>query len=222
MSIDLHALIFDLDGVIAGTLYPHFLSWQRVAEEERVPFTYQDYERMLGLTRRQGLDILLKGRIVSEQEAQDWLRRKNDYFLDLLDKFDPSDIYPGVAELIAEARAAGMKVALGSSSQNARRVLEKLDLIHHFDVVGDGNTVNRHKPFPDIYLWVAAQLKIEPARGLIFEDSDVGIRAARAGGFWVVGVGPTATDQAHVVLPSLAGVRLQHLQAQLPLSNSAS
>lgn len=215
MNPDLRALIFDLDGVIVNTIYPHFLSWQRLAAEEHLPFTYEAYEHMLGMTREQGLAALLNGRVLDTATTSGWIARKNAYYLELIERFTPADAAPGITQLIDEARAAGLKIGLGSSSHNARRVLEKVGLLPKFDVVGDYHTVKRHKPFPDIYLWTANQLGITPEQALIFEDSDIGIQAARAGGFWVVGVGDRATPRAHLVLPSLAGMTLATLRASL-------
>jgi beta-phosphoglucomutase len=208
----IRALIFDLDGVIADTLSLHFVSWQRLADEEGVPFSLTDYQNMLGLTRHGALDVLLNGRSITAQQADDWLHRKNRYYLEQLHRLTAEDAAPGVAALIREAHAAGLKIGLGSSSQNAHNVLKQLDLIRYFHAVGDAHTVQRHKPAPDIYLWVAEQLHISPAEAVVFEDSDVGIQAARAGGLHVVGIGGERVAEADIVLPSLAGVTLDNLQ----------
>ncbi|HEX2908648.1 MAG TPA: beta-phosphoglucomutase family hydrolase [Phototrophicaceae bacterium] len=214
--INLRALIFDLDGVIAETLWLHYESWRRLAEDENLPFTPQHYEGMLGLPRRACLPIFLQGRTVSEEIAQDLMRRKNDYFTELMERMTPADAAPGVADLIHEGRAAGLKIALGSSSQNARRVLTKLGLLDFFDVVGDGLTVERTKPAPDIYLWAAEHLGVQPAEAVVFEDSAAGVEAGLAGDFWVVGIGsPHLVGRAQVVVESLAGMTLASLRERL-------
>lgn len=212
----LRALIFDLDGVIADTISLHYESWVRLGQDFNIPFTPEDYEPMLGLPRRACLELFLKGRPVSEDLAQTMMARKNAYFHELLDALTPNDAAPGVADLIREGRAAGLKIALGSSSQNARLVLAKVGLLDFFDVIGDGLTVARTKPAPDIYLWVADRLHLTPQQGVVFEDSGAGVQAARAGGFWVVGIGPArVVGGAHAVLPSLEGVTLVRLHELL-------
>jgi beta-phosphoglucomutase len=219
--MNLRALIFDLDGVIADTISLHYQSWVRLAADTHIAFTREDYEPMLGLPRRACLDMFLKGRTISEETAQDYMNRKNAYFLELLNAITPGDTAPGVAALIHEARSAGFKIALGSSSQNARLVLSKVGLLDYFDVVGDALTVTRTKPAPDIYLWVAEQLGITPQEAVVFEDSGAGIEAAFTGGFWVVGLGaPTTVGAAHVVLPSLAGMTLDRLRERLGARSS--
>jgi beta-phosphoglucomutase len=217
MTIDLRALIFDLDGVIADTNAPHYASWERLSQEESIPFSKDVYNRMMGLPRRQCLTVFLGDYSVDEETAQAFLGRKNRYFLDLLDQFTPADTDPGVRELIEEARAAGLKVGLGSSSQNAKRVLKQLGLYDLFEVIGDGTTVSRHKPNPDIFLWAAEGLGIAPQQAIVFEDSTAGVEAGRAGGFWVVGIGQPGglVDDAHLIVASLEGIGLSDLQMRL-------
>jgi beta-phosphoglucomutase len=218
MTIDLRALIFDLDGVIADTNAPHFASWERLSQDESIPFSRAVYTRMMGLPRRGCLDVFLNGQPVNEETAQEFLSRKNAYFLELLDQFTPDDTAPGVRELIEEARAAGLKVGLGSSSANAKRVLRTLDLYDLFDAIGDGTTVSRHKPAPDIFLWTASRLGVTAAQAIVFEDSTAGVQAGRAGKFWVVGIGDDLVTEAHIAVPSLEGISLGDLTARLEMA----
>jgi len=218
MNVDLRALIFDMDGVIADTLELHHRAWKQLAEEEGITFTAEQYRQMQGLARRQSLDIFLNGYPLSEEQAQIWMARKNSYFLDLLNSFTPEDCKPGAQTLINEARKAGLKVGLGSSSQNAKRVLELLRLTPAFEVIADGNTVHKNKPAPDIFLWVAGQLGVPPSQAVVFEDSEAGLQAALAGGFYTVGVGDDHGGGAHWVVKSLAEVTLDGLRKRMGIS----
>lgn len=218
MNFDLRALIFDMDGVIADTLELHHRAWQQLAREEGIPFTAEQYRQMQGLARRQSLDIFLNGFPLTEEQAQLWMARKNGYFLDLLNSFTPDDCKPGAQDLIREAHQAGLKIGLGSSSQNARRVIDLLQLTSAFEVIADGNTVHRNKPAPDIFLWVAGQLGVQPAQAVVFEDSEAGLQAALAGGFYTVGVGNEHGGGAHWVVQSLAEVTLDGLRERMAIS----
>lgn len=213
--MNLRALIFDLDGVLADTLKLHYRSWKRLGDEEQIPFSWRDFDRALGLTRRSALDVFLNGRVVSEATVQDYLRRKNAYFHEYLQDLSPADTAPGVADLIADARAAGLKIGLGSSSANARLVLSRLGLLDQFDAIGDGNTPVASKPAPDIYQYVANCLDVHPSEAVVFEDSDAGVQAGLAGGFYVVGIGSTRVAGAHLIVPSLAGIRVATLRERL-------
>jgi beta-phosphoglucomutase len=202
----LDGLIFDLDGVLTDTNRLHFESWSRLAEEEHLlPFTQDDYDAMRGLSRHDGLRRLLKGREVDAHTASDWMERKNRYFRTLMQSLSPDDILPGVLEWIAAAREQGVAVGLGSASRNARDVLVQLGLDQVFDAIGDGHTVTHIKPAPDVFLWVAGRMNVSPNRTLVIEDSAAGVRAAHAGGFYVVGVGVEAlVREAHLYTPTLA------------------
>lgn len=191
----IQALIFDLDGVIADTTEHHYQSWKRLAGEAGIPFTRADNDQLRGITRRESLNRLLRGRTLDEATTQDWLRRKNQYFLDSLDGLQP---LPGVTAFLHAARAAGLRVGMGSASKNARTVLEKLNLLEYFEAIGDGNVIANSKPAPDVFVWVAGALRTPPCQAIVFEDGEAGIEAALAGGFWTVGIGAVQPERAHV------------------------
>jgi beta-phosphoglucomutase len=207
----IQGLIFDLDGVIADTHEFHYRSWKRLAEEEGLPFTEAENDALRGLTREDSLKRLLGTRTVNDAEALDMMERKNRYFQETMTQIHP---LPGVVRLLAEARAAGLRIGLGSVSRNARRVLETLNLSANFDVIGDGHTVVNPKPAPDIFLWVAGALNLPPRHALVLEDSEAGVEAGLKGGFLVAGIGSAPVKKAHVVIPSLAEVTLAELLAK--------
>ena len=215
MTLNIRALIFDMDGVLADTPPIHYESWRRLAEDEGIDFGWEQHEQMQGLVRRHSLDVFLGGKPVSESQAQEMMDRKNAYFVERLQHLSPADRFPGTAEIMQEAHTAGLKVGLGSSSQNARGVVEKLGLFQYFDVIADGNTVKRNKPAPDIFLWVAEKLNVLPSEAIVFEDSAAGMQAAVAGGFWRVGLGGKHGAGAHVALNLLSEVNLEGLLVRL-------
>lgn len=215
MALEIRAFIFDMDGVITNTVALHYRAWSRLTQEEGIPFTQEDNDRLRGLSRRDCLNYVFRGRDLSEEKAETLMIRKNVYFLELLQNMTPDDALPGVTRLIDEARAANLKIGLASSSQNVDPVLEKLNLNSAFDAIGDHKSVARTKPAPDVFIWTAGRLNINPTHALVFEDSEVGIEAARTGGFWTVGIGdPTIVGKAHVVVPDFRDVTLQWLLNQ--------
>ncbi len=223
MKLNIRALIFDMDGVLADTPPLHYESWLRLAQDEGINFGWDQHEQMQGLVRRHSLDVFLGGKWISESQAQEMMDRKNAYFVERLQHLTPTDRFPGTAEIMQEAHTAGLKVGLGSSSQNAYGVVEKLGLLEYFDVIADGTTVRHNKPAPDIFLWVAEQLKVAPSEAIVFEDSAAGMQAAIAGGFWRVGLGGKHGAGAHVALNSLAEVNLFSLLQRLnEVANSPS
>jgi HAD superfamily hydrolase (TIGR01509 family) len=128
----------------------------------------------------------------------------------------PAPVLPGVLDLVAEVRAAGVPYALVTSSEPAvvDAVLTSIDL--PFPVVVCAADVARTKPDPEGYLLAAAKLGAEPGQSIALEDSINGVRAAEAAGYRTVAVPsvvPVPAQPGRVVLASLAGVTLRQLAA---------
>jgi beta-phosphoglucomutase len=184
------AVIFDLDGVITDTAEFHYLGWQRLADEAGIPFDRDANERLRGLSRRESLLAMLGDHEVPEDELAAMMERKNGYYVDSLGEMGPEDALPGAVELVEDARARGLAVAIGSSSRNARLVLDKLELTDRFEAIADGHSVEDAKPAPDLFLAAAGLLGVEPAACIVVEDAASGVDAALAAGMTAVGVGP--------------------------------
>jgi len=91
-------------------------------------------------------------------------------------------------------------------------VIDRLGIHSLFDAISDGHSVERQKPAPDLFLYVAGQLRLSPAECIVVEDAAAGIEAARAGGFRSIGLGPPErVGKADAVFPSLAGIHLSDL-----------
>jgi beta-phosphoglucomutase len=195
--------------VITDTAEYHYRGWKRLADEEGLPFTREDNERLRGVSRRDSLLLILNGRTYSEARMQQMMERKNEYYLEFIREIAPRDLLPGARELLEEIRQAGLKTALGSASKNAGEVIERLGIQALFDAIADGYAVERQKPAPDLFLHAAQQLHLTPAECVVVEDAAAGIEAARTGGFHSVGLGPRERlGGADVIYPSLAGIHL--------------
>ena len=197
------ACIFDLDGVIVDTAGYHYLAWKRLAKEIGIELTVADNERLKGVSRTRSLDIILElgGVTMSDHDKEVLADKKNTWFVDYLRQMSPDEIYPGVKDLIAQLRERGIKVALASSSKNARTVVELLKIQNDFDAVVDGAMIIHSKPNPEIFLLAADQMRIAPKDCLVFEDAEAGVDAALAAGMKCVGVGsPSLLGHAHKVI----------------------
>jgi kojibiose phosphorylase len=216
MSADIRGFIFDLDGVLTDTAEYHYLAWQKLADEEGLPFSREANEALRGVSRRESLLYIVGDRKYSEAQLQEMMDRKNRYYVESIQNISPQDLLPGVVTLLDELKQAGIKIALGSASKNARTVIEKLGIANRIDAIADGYSVQRPKPAPDLFLYAAKQLGLEPAQSVVVEDAEAGIEAALAGGMWAIGLGPASrVGAAHIVLPSLAGVHWSDLHAKL-------
>jgi len=197
------ACIFDLDGVIVDTAHYHFLAWRRLAKEIGIDLTIEDNERLKGVSRMRSLEIILElgGISLSEHDKETLANKKNSWFVDYLERMAPEEIFPGVKSLIKDLRGLGIKLALASSSKNAKTVIQLLHIHHEFDTVVDGTMITHSKPDPEIFLLAARKLNIDPKDCLVFEDAEAGVEAALAAGMKCVGVGsPVQLGNANKVI----------------------
>lgn len=214
--MNIRGVIFDLDGVLTNTSEYHYRAWQRLADEEGIPFTRRDNEALRGVSRRESLALLLKGQPVTEEQAQILMERKNRYYQEMIQQLTSADLLEGAAQLLDELRALGIKIAIASVSKNTWDVLHRLCIAERIDAVSDGYSVVRQKPAPDLFVHAAGQLHLPVNQCVVIEDAAAGVEAAQAAGMQVVGLGPKErVGAADVIFPSLAGVHWQDILAGL-------
>jgi beta-phosphoglucomutase len=208
------ACIFDLDGVIVDTAHYHFLAWKRLAKELGIELTEQDNEKLKGVSRTRSLEIILElgGVTLSEHEKENLANKKNSWFVDYVERMAPEEIFPGVKNLLYQLRAKGYKVALASSSKNAKTVINLLQIQNEFDAVVDGTMITHSKPHPEIFLLASQKLGIPPSECLVFEDAEAGVEAALAAGMKCVGIGSAEQlGKANLVLSTTGQFELATL-----------
>jgi beta-phosphoglucomutase len=208
----LKAFIFDLDGVLTDTAEYHYLAWKRLADEENFAFSRKDNEKLRGISRRASLELILKGRQVSEESIKEFMERKNSYYQSYLENITDQDLLPGALALMKRLQSMCYKLALASASKNARKVVQRLGIASFFSVITDGNSVEKTKPAPDIFLYAANQLSLPPEACLVVEDAEAGITAARAAGMASIGIGPPErVGAADYIYPSVGAIRLEEI-----------
>ncbi len=202
-------VIFDLDGVLTDTAEFHYRGWYQLAVEHGLAFDRALNEDLRGLSRSSSLEVILRDRTVEETTFAAMAERKNALYREQLATLGPDDVLPGAMALVDEARARGCKVAIGSSSRNARFVLDRLGLTDRFDAIADGATTADAKPAPDLFLAVARMLGEPPEACVVIEDATSGVEAAHAAGMRAVGVGPyERVGSAELVFATTADVDL--------------
>jgi len=183
--------IFDLDGVIVDTAKYHYLAWKKLANQLGFEFTKEQNELFKGVSRKRCLEILLEiGHIDATQEQFDtWMVEKNIDYLAYIENMDASEILPDVPKILKFLKEREIPIALGSASKNARPILEKVNLLHYFDVIVDGNNVTKAKPDPEVFLLAAKQLGVKSKDCIVFEDAVAGVKAANAAKMISIGIG---------------------------------
>ena len=188
------AVIFDLDGVIVSTDEFHYRAWKKISVEENIPFDRQINQRLRGISRMKSLEVILERseKKYTQEEKDKLAERKNNYYKASLEELSPDDILPGVTRFMEKLKDAGIRTAIGSSSKNARLILERINLTDDFDAIVDGTEIAHSKPDPEVFLLAAKKLGIDPRECAVVEDAQAGIEAADKAGMLSVGVGVSA------------------------------
>lgn len=190
-------IIFDLDGVICCTDQYHERAWREMAEEFGIYFDPAVSNRLRGVSREESLEIILEhaGKVFSPEEKKKMAEKKNTIYIKLLDRMSPGDLEEDVRSTLEQLRNRGCLLAIGSSSKNTRKILDKIGLGNYFDAVCDGNEITHSKPDPEVFLKAAGKIGLAVSECLVVEDACAGISAASAGGFDSAGLGDAAKDK---------------------------
>lgn len=187
------AFIFDLDGVITDTAEYHFLAWKKLAEELGVSFDRQFNEQLKGISRMESLELILELEPslleLPNAEKERLATQKNEHYLELIETLTPDAILPGIEDLLIKCQEQDMKIALGSASKNALKIVEKLGLVQYFDYIVDASKVKNGKPHPETFTTAADYLGIPYSVCIGLEDAAAGVEAVNKANMFSVGVG---------------------------------
>ena len=189
------AVIFDLDGLIIDSETPEVMAWQAVYAGYGMEFPVASWLQNVGRNDRPW-DPLAPFRAPGSPAAPDavaalW-RERADALMAV--SFTP---LPGVVPLLSALRRRGIRTAVASSSRRAwiQKVLAELGLERQFDATAGGDEVRRAKPDPDVYLLAARRLGAAPEACVAIEDSQHGVRSAKAAGMACIAVPSALTRQ---------------------------
>lgn len=185
------AVIFDLDGVICFTDKYHYQAWKALADRLGIYFDEIINNRLRGVSRMASLDIILErsDRCYTQEEKDAFAEEKNATYVELLQQMSPADLSDEVKETLHALRAAGYRLAIGSSSKNTKLILSRIGLGDFFDAISDGTNITHSKPDLEVFLMAAEMLSLPPKDCLVVEDAKAGIQAAHAGGLRSAGIG---------------------------------
>lgn len=176
------AIITDFDGTLVNTFESNWRAYERAFAEVGLSITLDEYKKIFGAR----FDDLMKKVGISDATIAKKIR-------DLKTKYYPtyfSELIPNnkLINEIKEFRLNGGKTAIASTArkENLMNALEYLQLYDLFDLIYSASDVIKGKPDPEIYLKTMEQLGVTPDETLIYEDSQVGIQAAKASGAYCI------------------------------------
>jgi HAD superfamily hydrolase (TIGR01509 family) len=210
------ALIFDLDGTIFDSESAIFRAWQTVYAEQGATLALETWLPLIGTNEVEFNPLAhiesLVGHPVDHDRVLGRARTLEREYV------DATDALPGVRELIAQTQAAGLGLAVASSSGRSwvEGHLRRLGLLDSFSVLRTRDDVERTKPDPALFLRAAEGLGVKPGEAIVLEDSLNGIKAAQAAGMFVVVIPNPLTQHldlrgADLMLRSLAETTLETL-----------
>jgi HAD superfamily hydrolase (TIGR01509 family) len=189
-GIERHAYIFDLDGTLADSMPAHYRAWTVTCSRYGLTFPETRFYQMGGVPTRRiaGMLVAEAGKDLDPVVVATF---KEQAFLESLDV--PGTILPvaPVLEIARAKRADGMlAIASGGSRRLVLRTMRLIGIEDWFPVVVTAEDTKLHKPEPDVFLEAARRLGVEPRECTVYEDTDLGIEAARRAGMRWVDVRP--------------------------------
>lgn len=184
-------LIFDCDGTLADTMPAHYKAWLAVLGRFDIPFPESRFYAMGGMPTGSIIRVLAGESGVAVGDVDALVLEKEARFLTHLGAVAP--VEPVLAIAAAYRGKLPIAVASGGYRDTITRTLDQLGVRDWFDTMVTAEDTDRHKPDPDVFLEAARRLCVEPAKCVVFEDTDIGLEAARRANMVGIDVRPWVT-----------------------------
>jgi beta-phosphoglucomutase-like phosphatase (HAD superfamily) len=183
-------LIFDCDGTLADTMPVHFRAWTAMLAAHGLVFPEPQFYAMAGMPSARIIDQLAveQEREIAAAAVLAMVDDKEDRYVDMIDTVGPIAV---VLDIAARHRGVlPMAVASGGERRIVVRTLEVIGVSEWFDAVVCAEDTTLHKPEPDVFLEAARRLDVPAASCVVFEDSELGLEAARRAGMTGIDIRP--------------------------------
>jgi HAD superfamily hydrolase (TIGR01509 family) len=173
------ALIFDCDGTLTDSMPVHFLCWQKTMRACGIEFAEDRFYALGGMPSDKIVELLsVEAGLALDCAAV--AAEKEQAFLETLHLLEPIAAVVDIARQNRGTRK--MAVASGGFRHVIEKQLRQVGIYDWFDALVTAEDTPRHKPEPDVFLEAARRLGVPPADCLVYEDSDLGVEAARRAG----------------------------------------
>ena len=184
----IQGLIFDSDGTLVDTMPLHYRAWQELTETRGMHFPEALFYELAGVPSDKITEILNE-KFGYQLDPQKTAEEKEQLFLK---KYLPQakPIEPVVAIAKAYKGKLPMAVATGGIPPVDHFAMKTIGLEDFFDAIVTSEDVQHGKPAPDTFLEAARRLNVEPQYCMVFEDSNMGLEAAKRAGMAGVDIRP--------------------------------
>lgn len=166
----------------------HYQAWLAMLSRYGLAFPEKRFYELGGVPTEKIIRILAAEQGVDVSDVARMSQEKEAGFLAHLSAVKP--VAP-VYEIACRYRGTlPMAVASGGYRNTIRRTLEYLGVQDWFDALVTAEDTPRHKPEPDVFLEAARRLGVCPSTCVVFEDTDIGLEAARRAGAYAIDVRP--------------------------------
>jgi HAD superfamily hydrolase (TIGR01509 family) len=211
------AVIFDMDGVLVDSNPFHLEKWVDFLNEQRIPFDRKELPGLIFGKRNDWLFRHFLGPNLTREESKRMSEEIEATFRTVFKAH--AKPLPGLDRLIRECYQAGVPMAVASAAirNNVDFVVDALGYRKYFRCMVTGDEITNAKPDPEVYLKTAGRLPVDPAQAVAFEDSYVGVGAAKNAGMKCVAVASSFPIEdlrplADLAVPSFEAVNLEKLQ----------
>ena len=183
---DTRALIFDCDGTLADTMPIHYKAWMGILPPLGIPFGEERFYSLGGMPTAKIIRLLSDETGIAVGDVDALVLRKEEIFLSMLHSVEPLAGIVGIAE--RHRGKLPMAVASGGYRSVVTKTLAAIGILDWFDALVCAEDTPKHKPEPDVFLEAARRLGTVPEACVVFEDTDIGLEAARRAGMFGVDV----------------------------------
>lgn len=183
----LKAVIFDMDGVLVNTEPVYYKVIKEILNENGHDIDYKEYEKYIGMTNEYTWELLKEKYSINidiNELIDNMMILKN-----VIIKRDGYELIEGIEDLLENLKQNNIKIGVASSSPicDILDATKSTNIYKYFDKLVSGESVEKSKPFPDIFLKVANELGISSQECIVIEDSKNGVLAAKSANMKCIG-----------------------------------
>ena len=183
----IRGLIFDCDGTLVDSMALHMEAWRHAMQHCSALYDHEFFYSKKGM-KETDIIRLYNARFRTALNAEEVVEVKHRYFSERIHTVKP---FEPVVEVVRRYRGAlPMAVVSGSVRQIVSGELKAIGIVDAFRTILTADDPFRQKPAPDMFLEAARLLEVRPSLCQVFEDGDLGLRAAREAGMVATDVRP--------------------------------
>jgi len=208
------AIIFDMDGVLVDSEPFHTLIEKRQFALNGISVPEEEHQSYMG-TASEMMWKEIQEKYKTGSSVEELLEQNRTESIRFFAELDHIPVMDGLPETLANLQRKNYPMAVASSSfpEIIELILVKSDLKKYFRVIVSGEEAGKSKPAPDIFLLAAKKLGVSPENCLVVEDSQNGIKAARAAGMFCVayqggGADPQKQKNANAAIKSYSQLEM--------------